>query len=264
MSVNILFINEETVKSRTGISNGIDGKQLKPQIKLAQDMYLQPVLGSTLYSRLQSGVAAANLTAAESTLLNNYITDCLVWYTMSLLPMALGYQFFSKGVLQKTADESNTPGRADLELIANTYKSTAEFYKQRIIGYLQQNYTLFSEYYQTGTGWDVIQPVTKAYTCPIYLGGSYVPSENKSFSNNSVSGLSATITYTPTPGVSSFTVTEFTNNTIVVIAVRSGMVKSVTNSATSNTLYLQINGSTVTLPTGDTVADGEVFIFTYR
>jgi len=145
MSANIFFIGEALLKSRTGMSENIDGKQLKPQIKLAQDMYVQSALGSTLYLRLQSGIEAGNLSANERVLLDNYVTDCAVWFTMSLLPMALGYQFFSKGVLQKTSEESNTPSRADLELISNQYKETAEFYKQRLINYLRENYTLYAE-----------------------------------------------------------------------------------------------------------------------
>jgi len=79
MSANILFISPALIKSRTGISDAIDDKQIKPQIKVAQDIYIQPALGSTLYIRLQEGVDANNLTAAESTLLNSYVTDALIW-----------------------------------------------------------------------------------------------------------------------------------------------------------------------------------------
>lgn len=264
MSANILFIAEETIKSRTGISNFIDGKQIKPQIKVAQDMYLQSALGSTLYLRLQSGIDADNLSVNEKTLLNVYVTDCLVWYTMSLLPFALGYQFFSKGVLQKTAEESNTPSRADLELISSGYKQTAEFYKQRMINYLRENYTLYSEYFNTGSGYDVIFPELKAYTCPIYLGGGKADYGNVSYSGgNATAGTPITIYITPNEGVSSFS-TSMPSGAIVLIATRSGMVKGVTGSATANTMYLQINGATVTLPTGDVTGAGEVFSFTYR
>lgn len=271
MSANVLFINETTLKSRTGISDAIDGKQLKPHIKLAQDMYVQTALGSTLYLRLQAGVEADNLTANETILLDKYVTDCLVWYTVSLLPMALGYQFFSKGVLQKTAEESNTPSRADLELIASQYKSTAEFYKQRMIDYLRENYTLYSEYFNTGAGYDVIFPELKAYTCPIYLGSNKSSYANRSFSGNNRTGGSAlTVSINPTPGVSSFTIPSMDSSAIILIAVRSGLVKGITNSPTSSTLYLQINGTTCTLPTGDVVGEsdtpgvGELFSFTYR
>lgn len=265
MSANILFIGEDLLKSRTGISEAIDGNQINPQIKVAQDIYVQPALGSTLYLRLQSGIEAANLTVNEKTLLNSFVTDCLVWYTVSLLPMALGYQFFSKGVLQKTSENSNAPSRADLELISNQYKQTAEFYKQRLINYLRQNYSLYSEYFTPGGGLDVIFPEKKAYTCPIYLGGDHATYENRSFSgNNSVSGATYTAQLVPTTSVTSFTIPGIPENAVIIIATRSGMVKGITNVATANTLYLQINGTTCTLPTGDAVGVGELFTFTYR
>lgn len=271
MSANVLFINETTLKSRTGISDAIDSKQLKPHIKLAQDMYLQTALGSALYLRLQSGVEAGNLTANETVLLDTYITDCLVWYTMSLLPMALGYQFFSKGVLQKTAEESNAPSRSDLELISSSYKSTAEFYKQRLINYLRENYTLYSEYFNTGSGYDVIFPELRAFTSPIYLGRSNKDYNNRSFSgNNATGGGTFTVYINPTVGVSSFTIPDVLSTSTILIATRSGQVKGITNATTASTLYLQINGTTCTLPTGDVVGEsdtpgqGELFSFTYR
>lgn len=265
MSANVLFISEVTFKSRTGASDSIDGKQLKPQIKKAQDMYVQTALGSTLYLRLQSGIEANNLDANESVLLNTYVTDCLVWYTMSLLPMSLGYQVFSKGFLQKTSEESQAPSRSDLELISNSYKADGEFYKQRLINYLRENYTLYSQYYNTGCGYDVIFPELKAYTCPIYLGSSITDHGNISFSgSNATSGQTYTITLTPNVGLSTFTITGMPSGSVVLIVSRSGLIKGITSLATSNTMYLQINGNVCTLPTGDLTGTGEVFTFTYR
>lgn len=265
MSANILFISETTLKTRMGLSEAIDGKQLTAQIKVAQDLYVQSALGSPLFLRLQSGIDADNLDVNESTLLDSYVVDCLCWYTMSLLPMSLSYQFFAKGVLQKTAEESQAPSRADLELIASSYKQTAEFYKQRMIDYLRENYSLYSSYYNFTAGYDTIFPELKAYTCPIWLGNSYSDYKNISLSGSgNTDGASHRIEVTPTTGVSSFTIPGLSGSSVVLVAVRSGLVKGITTAATSNTGYLQIVGATCTLPTGDIVADGELFIFTYR
>lgn len=264
MSANILFISPALIKSRTGVSDAIDDKQLKPQIKVAQDMFIQPALGSTLYIRLQRGIENDNLTANESNLINNYITDALVWYTMSLLPAALSYQLFSKGVLQKTAEESNNPSRADLELLARQYKDTAEFYKTRLIGYLRENYLLFDEYFNTDTGLDVIFPEKKAYTCPIYLGDEYREDKDGFVGNISWVNRDAnfTVEVTPAAGLSTFTVPELQGAT-TIRAVRGGLRKGITTTATADTQYIQVNGTTVTLPTGD-LTNGELFIFEYR
>ena len=262
MSANTLFISPALIKSRTGISDSIDDKQLKPMIKVAQDMYIQPAMGSTFYEALQDGVENDNLTANETALLNNYITDALVWFTMSTLPAALSYQFFSKGVLQKTAEESNNPSRADIELLERRYKDNAEFYKTRLINYLRENYTLFPEYFSPGVGYDVIQPENKAYTCPIYLGPDTYDTTAGMALNRATPVESYTVEITPAAGVSSFTVSQLTGRT-VIRAVRGGLTKGIITTATSDTAYLQITGNLVTLPTGD-VTYGELFIFEYR
>ena len=262
MSKNIIFITESLFKERTGASNSIDGKQLFPMIKVAQDMHIQPALGSKLYKRLQDGIDANNLTANEELLIDDYVTDALVWYTMSMLPMTMGFQLFSKGFLQKFSEESNAPSRADLELIEQKYQSMAEFYKTRLIRYLQENYVLYFEYFNYGSGFDVIFPEQKAYTSPIYLG-EYL--ERNPCNINTTSGYGAPLIayYTATGGESTFNVSELGGRTCLV-ASRSGLVKVITTTSTNDTGFIQINGAVVTLPTGDVAVANELFTFLYR
>ena len=260
MSKNILFITEQLFKERTGASNAIDGKQLRPMIKVAQDIHIQPVLGSTLYLRLQDGIDDNDLNNDEKTLIDNYITDALIWFTMSMLPMTMGYQLFSKGFLQKTAEESNTPSRADLELIEQKYKSMAEFYNKRMIKYLQENYELYDQYLNPGSGVDIIFPTKQGYTSPIYLGNYY---ERSNSLNGASSGGVKVAYYIANAGLASFGVSELENKTVLV-AMRSGLGKAITTFPTTNTQYLQIVNGLVTLPIGDLTDAGEVFSFVYR
>jgi hypothetical protein len=84
--------------------------------------------------------------------------------------------------------------------------------------------------------------------------------------NLNMSGTGAapqTIEVIPNTGVSTFTVAQLSGK-MVINASRSGLVKGITTFATSNTAYLQIVGSQVTLPTGDVTTAGELFTFTYR
>lgn len=170
MSLNILFINEELIKSRTAVSQGIDGKQLLPVIKLAQDKFIMPALGTSLYNRLQQGVSNNDLNPDEKTLLNDYVTDALLWFTIGEMVIMTSFQFFSKGVMQKTSEESNSPSKGQLELLQRNYMSNGEFYKTRLIDYLRENSELFEQYLNYGSGFDVIAPQIKAYTSPIFLG----------------------------------------------------------------------------------------------
>jgi len=170
MSLNINFINEEFIKSRTAVSVGIDGKQLKPVIKLAQDKYILPALGSNLYNRLQAGVENDDLNLKEIDLMNNYIADALLWFTMGELVTMTSFQFFSKGVFQKTSEESNAPSKGQLELLERRYISNGEFYKQRLIDFLRANEADYPQYLSGVAQLDTIAPQMQAYTSPIFLG----------------------------------------------------------------------------------------------
>jgi len=263
MSSNILFISETLFKERTGASTAIDGKQIFPMIKVAQDMYIQPTLGSTFYKRLQMGIDAGNLTNDEKLVIDDYITDSLVWYTMSLLPFAMGYQLFSKGFLQKTAEESTTPSHKDLELISSQYKSMAEFYNTRMIWYLQENYNKYFEYLNPGSGADVIFPETRAYSCGIFLG-DYIGKPSPRYVNSTSINITPLVAYfTTTGGEASFTVNELMGKE-PFFASRGGLSKGITKFATANTSYIQIVNGLVTLPTGDIAMPGELFTFLYR
>jgi hypothetical protein len=169
---NTLFIGANAIKERTAVHSNIDDKSILPEIKTAQDIYILPALGSALYKRLQDGIVANNLTANESALLDDYVTDALVYYVLSELPVGLSFQFYNKGLVRKTSDNSDQPNMQDLIDVANRYRSRAEFYKQRMIKYLQEVSTtnLFPEYINPGTGIDTMYPEKDGYQSSIFLG----------------------------------------------------------------------------------------------
>lgn len=185
MSRNTLFISVKTIKERTGLHANVDEKLILPEILTAQDMYILPALGTGLYNRLQDGIDAGNLTADESDLLDTYITNCLVYYVMSELPMGLSYQFYNKGVVRKSSDNTDLPSAQDMVDVANRYRSRAEFYGQRLVKYLKQVATTvkFPLYNSPGIGVDIIKPERDSYTTTIWLGDDYCCKDPKNLDN---------------------------------------------------------------------------------
>ena len=170
MSKNTLFISVQNIKDRTGLHANVDEKLVLPEIKTAQDMYILPALGSALYNQLQTAVEGNTYTNEETTLLDDYIADCLVYYVMSELPMGLSYQFYNKGLLRKSGDNTENPSMQDMIDVANRYRARAEFYKQRMIKYLKQNNVLYPNYLNFGSGIDSIKPDNDGYTVSMWLG----------------------------------------------------------------------------------------------
>lgn len=175
MSLNILLISDEILKDRTAIHGNIDPKLLYPEIKVAQDMYIHPILGSALYDKLLTDINASGTTTGDyKTLLDSYIVDPLLYYTLAGLPETLSYQFWNKGVMRKVGDSTELPSMSDLIDISNKYRIRAEWYAERLTKYLKQyaSSTVLPEYISPGDTLDTINPQNSPFTMPIYLGDS--------------------------------------------------------------------------------------------
>jgi hypothetical protein len=165
MSKNVLLLSVAVLKDRTAIHDNIDEKLIYPEIKMAQDMYIHPILGTTLYNKLITDIDTSGTTTGYyKTLLDDYIIDALMYYVLSALP--------NKGVVRKQGDSTELPSFTELVELSDRYKSKAEWYGERLSLYLRQNAssTVLPEYLQPGSRIDTIVPEVSAFTMPIYLG----------------------------------------------------------------------------------------------
>lgn len=171
MSLNTLLMSDEMIKERSSVHGNMDPKLIYPDIKIAQDMYILPVIGSALYNKLQAAINANDWTNLSNykNLLDQYILDALMNFTLAEMPLS-SFQFWNKGLLRKTGLDTETPSMSDMMDVANRYKTRGEYYANRLRLYLIQNSTLFPEYLQPGNGIDTVNPDLKGFTMNIYLG----------------------------------------------------------------------------------------------
>lgn len=176
---NILLISDVMIKERTAIHGNIDPKLIYPDIKVSQDMYILPILGSGLYFKLQTIIKDGTISSDPinvnyKTLIDIYIVDALIYYTLSELPATISYQFWNKGVVRKMGADTDMPTMSDLIDLSNLYRNRAEFYANRLRLYLQQNaIAMFPEYYNSKLGIDSIYPAINSFTNPVYLGDAW-------------------------------------------------------------------------------------------
>ena len=178
MSSNILLMSDEMIKERTAIHGNIDAKLIYSDIKVAQDMYILPVLGTALYNKLQAAVNAGDwsLIPNYKILLDSYVLDALMYYVLAELPMTMGYQFWNKGIVRKLGDNTELPSMSELIDISNRYKDRGQWYANRMRLYLIANaVSMYPEYLQPGNNIDTVIPEQKGFSMPIYLGDSNNP-----------------------------------------------------------------------------------------
>lgn len=170
MRPNVLLISEETLKSRTIISDNIDPKILRQTIIMVQEEKILNCLGSKLYDHLITAINDSTLTDDEKILIEDYVTPVMSWYCLAELPMAIGVKFYNRNVLRKTGDNDVNLSMSELTDVMNYYKNKGEFQEQRLINYLRQNAPQkFPVYLQWGFAFDTIRPKRTGYTCPFVI-----------------------------------------------------------------------------------------------
>lgn len=168
----VIFISEQALKDSSIINENVDMKLLLPTIKLAQEKYVLPILGTALYNELKTQITNATLTVLNETLLDDYIQPCLIWWIMAESPMPLTYKFMNKSVATRSSENANAASLNDLLKLEERFKDNAEWYSQRITNYLLENSTQYPLYLNPGNGIDTIIPKKTMYSTGMFLGNT--------------------------------------------------------------------------------------------
>lgn len=177
MSQNILLISDVMIKERTAIHGNIDPKLIYPDLKYAQDAYINPILGTALYEKLQLLISNNTISTPGfedyKGLIDIYVSDALIYYTLAQLPETLSFQLWNKGVVRKQGENTELPSMTEILSVATRFKHRAEYYANRMkLFLLDQSARLqkFPEYTQPGSQVDTIAPEMRQFSMPIYLG----------------------------------------------------------------------------------------------
>ena len=150
---NILFISETYLRDNTPLSQNLDIQDIVPNIDPAQDMYIQPILGTNFYNALLLIYSAQPLNANE-TVLVNHIKPALAYRAAEMSMPFIQYQIKNKGPQTQSGDNSSSVDNPVLSYLRNELKNRAEFYETRLVKYLCANASLFPDY-QTNNGTDI-------------------------------------------------------------------------------------------------------------
>jgi hypothetical protein len=164
----VLLISETYLKDATVINDNVEVKVLRSNIRLAQDLYIHPMLGTALYDQICDQVQNSTLTVANETLLDDYIKPSLKYFVLYESGRDVTYKFMNKGLLSKNSENSNAVDPSTLKQIREEYKDKGEWYRQRMIDFILENETDYPEF-TSNTRIDQLRPKKNGFTSPIYL-----------------------------------------------------------------------------------------------
>ena len=172
-----LYISASRIKKDTALGGSVDDNIIMPYILLAQDMFILPILGTDLDTKLKADIQGGSLTGAYKTLVETYIQPSFVQFAFAELAPFLRLRFVNNAIVIMGAnDQSSSASFEDIKPLMDRAKDAAEFYRQRLIDYIRNNTSSFPEY-NTNTGAD-LDPTTRNYYAGMNLDVN-VPRSNQ-------------------------------------------------------------------------------------
>lgn len=145
-----LFVTRHDISVFTAANGNIDTDKILPYINIAQDIHIQNYLGTDLYVKIQNDITAdpQTLTGDYLNLVNVYIKPMLLhWSMVEYLPFA-GVNIANGGIYTKNPENSTSLPKDHVDFLVEKARTTAQFYTNRFIDYMQNNaQSLFPEYY---------------------------------------------------------------------------------------------------------------------
>jgi len=172
--INAFIIDATYLKSNYSmyIDSNIDDNLLNNAIILSQNVYLQELLGYTMYNFIINGLITDPTGSIFSTqylyLIENYIQPCVSLYSIYSAYPNLWAKATNKSIVTKKGDDSESVNLQTFSLLRGEIKNNAMFFATRIIEYITNYPGDFQEYYTTN-GVNRIYPKMSAYSIGIYL-----------------------------------------------------------------------------------------------
>ena len=162
LSAQVIFIDASYIKAYSHIDGSVDEKDMLPSIIQAQDSQIQPILGTELFKKLKTEITAGSISGDYDTLLNDYVRMAtLKWFLVHFYPYLQG-KIMNGTIGSRNVDNITALSQNEVARLIDIERSNAQFYSERLIEYLQNNSSLFTEY-TSNSGADM-NPETQTYS----------------------------------------------------------------------------------------------------
>lgn len=163
---NVLMINRDDMMKWTGMAGNVDTAKMLPHIMTATDIHLQPLLGTKLLDKCRTIVKEDELNevvnAVYKTLVIDYITPVLVYYSMwDMLPF-LSFQIENGGLFTHTSENSTSADEPQMQMIVKKFKDKGDTYGMDLSRFLSDNSEDYPELF-TNTGDDIPPSFRKTF-----------------------------------------------------------------------------------------------------
>jgi hypothetical protein len=165
-----LFVSTSKLKRDTALGGSVDDNIIRPYIKVAQDKFILPILGTELYQKLATDVQNATPLTGRYLDVMNLIQPALTFHAFAEVAYVMRLRFANNSVTQVQDDTGSSASTQDIKLVVDNARNIAEFYTKRLSDYLCAFGTEIPEY--LSNQWPDVYPNHRPYFSGLNIGRS--------------------------------------------------------------------------------------------
>ena len=128
-----LIVTADDLKAYSLLDYNIDEEKIIPYILEAQTLFLEPMIGTPFYRKLQQ----SDRGYTYDYLVTNYVTSTLVSWALGIYIKRAKYQIAEGGVFSHFSTDSETVAVSEVRVMAKEYQHNAETYARKMVSFIE-------------------------------------------------------------------------------------------------------------------------------
>ena len=165
-----LLISEAKVRAFSDINESVDDSLMVNAIREAQDIVMQPIMGTILYNTLIEKIDNNSLSGSYQTLVDDYIQPALIYASLYNITENVYVRTRNNGLLTPTGGENSVNvDKTMYDTKRQSISNKLQFYSDQLSRYLNEKYNLFPELGENTELYQFIPDYGSQYRSPIVM-----------------------------------------------------------------------------------------------
>jgi len=163
-----LFISEAKVRGFSDINESLDDKLITNAIREAQDIVIQPIIGTILYNTLTTKIDNSSLSGSYQSLVDDYVQPALLYASLYNITENTFIRTRNNGLLTPNGGEnSNSVDKQIYDVKRQSIENKKQFYCDMLSRYISQNSNEFPELGQNTELYQFVPDYGSQYRAPM-------------------------------------------------------------------------------------------------
>ena len=165
-----LLISEAKVRAFSDINESLDDSLIVNAVREAQDIVMQPIMGTKLYNALIEKIDNNSLSGSYQTLVDDYIQPALIYASLYNITENVYVRTRNNGLLTPTGGENSVNvDKTMYDTKRQSISNKLQFYSDQLSRYLNEKYNLFPELGENTELYQFIPDYGSQYRSPIVM-----------------------------------------------------------------------------------------------